>query len=180
MILLVGSSASGKTALSVLLREKYGLLKTVTYTTRKPRIGEKDGLDYHFVSKNLFNEMRSRNEFVETTDYNGNSYGSSKNEISDNKVLIVDPSGLKAYKMLRNPEIISFYLEASEESRINRMKERKDSPENIKARIENDKKVFSLAVEEECDFIIQTDDRSLEAIADEVYKKYQETLKAHS
>lgn len=176
MILLVGSSASGKTALSSSLRGKYGLLKTITYTTRTPRIGEKDGIDYHFVTKNAFHEMESKGEFVETTNYNGNSYGSSKKEIFDNKILIVDPSGLNAYKALHNSKIVSFYLEASESCRINRMKERKDSSENIRARISNDKKVFTQRVKESCDFIIQTDNRSLEAITSEVYNKYKEAL----
>lgn len=176
MILLVGSSASGKTALSVLLRKKYGLSKTITYTTRTPRIGEKDGVDYHFVSQALFEQMKNRNEFVETTAYNGHSYGSSKKDISDNKVLIVDPSGLEAYKALHNPKIVSFYLDASENTRINRMRERKDAIQNIEARINNDKKVFTQEVKESCDYLVETDNRSLDAIADEVYKKYQKIL----
>ena len=176
MILLVGASASGKTALSLILRKDFGLIKTVTYTTRKPRINEIDGVDYNFVSEEVFKAMDQDHDFVETTNYNGNHYGSAKKDISDNKVLIVDPFGLKAYKSLNNPSIVSFYLNANEATRVARMKERRDSDESIASRILNDEKVFTETVKKSCDFLIETENKSLEAIGQEVYRKYKETI----
>ena len=177
MILLVGASASGKTALSAFLRKEYNFTKTITYTTRKPRINEVNDVDYHFVSNKRFKDIKKNAEFVETTSYNGNLYGSAKSDVSDNKVLIVDPSGLLAYKALKNPTIVSFYLEADEETRIARMKERSDTKISIRARLENDKNVFTPAIKKECDYIVETDAKTLEEIAKEVLEKYMGVIR---
>ena len=48
MIILVGESASGKSTIEKILTEKYGYKKTISYTTRQPRDGEINGVNYHF------------------------------------------------------------------------------------------------------------------------------------
>jgi guanylate kinase len=53
MLILVGPSASGKTQIVKILREKYGLNKMVTYTSRTMRPGEKEGIDYFFLTKDF-------------------------------------------------------------------------------------------------------------------------------
>ena len=83
MLILVGPSASGKTEIAKLLDIKYHLTKVITHTTREKRINEKDDVDYHFVSKDDFLIMKINNEFVETTTYNNNYYGTSKKEIAE-------------------------------------------------------------------------------------------------
>ena len=49
MIVLIGESASGKSSIERCLVEDYGYNKIVSYTTRPPRAGEVDGIDYHFA-----------------------------------------------------------------------------------------------------------------------------------
>ena len=97
MLILVGPSASGKTEIAKLLDVKYHLTKIVTHTTREKRINEKDDIDYHFVSKDTFLNLKSNNEFVETTLYNNNYYGTSKKEIADNKCVVLDPQGAYSF-----------------------------------------------------------------------------------
>lgn len=143
MIVLVGPSASGKTEAAKLLYSIYGIKKVITHTTRPMRIGEKDDVDYHFVSKEEFLKLKEKNYFIETTLYNGNYYGTSKSEVSDNKVLIVDPNGVKSILSLNDPRIIIFRLNADSTTRFNRMIIRGDSIENIEQRISKDKVVFS-------------------------------------
>lgn len=143
MIVLVGPSASGKTEAAKLLYSIYGIKKVITHTTRPMRIGEKDDVDYHFVSKEEFLKLKEKNYFIETTLYNGNYYGTSKSEVSDNKVLIVDPNGVKSILSLNDPRIIIFRLNADSTTRFNRMIIRGDSIENIEQRISKDKDVFS-------------------------------------
>ena len=143
MIVLVGPSASGKTEAAKLLYSIYGIKKVITHTTRPMRIGEKDDVDYHFVSKEEFLKLKEKNYFIETTLYNGNYYGTSKSEVSDNKVLIVDPNGVKSILSLNDPRIIIFRLNADSTTRFNRMIIRGDSIENIEQRITKDKDVFS-------------------------------------
>ena len=118
MIILVGASASGKTEIAKILARKYGIAKAITHTTRPMRDGEKDGLDYFFVSKEDFQKLLAENFFVEMTLYNENYYGCSKSQVSDNRAVIVDPNGLKAFQKLNDASVISFLVVADEESAI--------------------------------------------------------------
>ena len=74
MILLVGASASGKTEIAKYLQAHYGIKKVITHTTRPMRSGERQDVDYHFVSKEQFDQLKKEDSFVETTHYNGNEY----------------------------------------------------------------------------------------------------------
>ncbi|MBO4541500.1 MAG: guanylate kinase, partial [Bacilli bacterium] len=131
MILLIGASASGKTEVAKLLKNLFGIKKAVTHTSRKPRPGEKDGIDYHFVSDEEFQSLYAEGKLLENTLYTGNHYGCSKAELSDDKCVILDPNGLKAFLAQNNPRLITFFLEASEETRRKRMAIRGDAPEAI-------------------------------------------------
>lgn len=177
MILLIGASASGKTEISKSLRKFFGIVKAITHTTRAPRNGEIDGVDYYFVSEEDFLQLEKKSFFVETTSYNGNHYGCSKGEIADDKAVVVDPEGLKSFLKLQDKSIVTFYLEASEETRIERMRKRGDSEENIAKRIENDKVAFSNEKVKDVDFVINTDNQTLKDLTDEVYKDYLSKLK---
>ena len=54
MIVLCGASASGKTVTALDLQQRYGLVKAITTTTREKRVGETDGVEYFFVTKEEF------------------------------------------------------------------------------------------------------------------------------
>ena len=102
MIILVGPSASGKTEIAKILIKEYGYQKFVTTTTRNIRINEKDNVDYHFINKDQFINKIKNDEFIEYVSYNDNFYGTEKKEIDKNKVLIVEPQGLKHFKTLND------------------------------------------------------------------------------
>lgn len=172
MIILVGASASGKTEIAKILARKYGIVKAITHTTRDMREGEKDGVDYFFVSKDRFAILAKQNAFVETTLYNGNNYGCSKSQVSDDKAVIVDPNGLKSFLALNDPRVITFYIEADESTRYQRMLSRGDSVTNALRRIENDKKDFNPENVVAVDHVIINQDTTLEEAADIVYRKY--------
>lgn len=178
MILLCGPSASGKTEVAKLLRLKYGIVKAITHTSRSPRVGEKDGVDYHFVSKEEFERLLGESCFVEHTFYNGNYYGCSKKEINDNKCVVVDPNGLKSFLALEDKSIVTFYLEASEKTREIRMHIRGDDNKDIARRIEGDRTDFAPKEIAPTDFLIETDNRGLEEITDDIYLKYRLSLKS--
>lgn len=176
MIVLVGPSASGKTEAAKLLYSIYGIKKVITHTTRPMRIGEKDDVDYHFVSKEEFLKLKEKNYFIETTLYNGNYYGTSKSEVADNKVLIVDPNGVKSILSLNDPRIIIFRLNADSTTRFNRMIIRGDSIENIEQRISKDKDVFSEDALSFKSINIDTEKMTLLEIAKFIYETYQYEL----
>ena len=176
MIILVGASASGKTEIAKYLAANYGIKKAITHTSREKREGEQDGIDYFFVPETIFLQMKSRYCFVETTYYNNHYYGCSKDQVADDRCVVVDPNGLKAFKALKSKRVISFLLRADEETRIERMRGRGDSEEDIAKRIQNDKEAFALSNVPQADFIIDTDSRPVEAIAKQIYALYKAEL----
>lgn len=177
MIILSGPSASGKTEVAKLLGIKYGLKKVITHTTRPKRFSEVNGVDYHFVTRDEFLELMKEDYFVETTLYNGNYYGTSKNEVGSEKVLIVDPNGLKIFTALNNRHIVSFYMLAKDDTRFNRMIMRGDSLDLAKKRIANDLIEFQTEKISGVDYYINTETNNIEQVTDLVYSLYQKKLK---
>ena len=176
MLILMGPSASGKTEVAKHLDKKYGLAKVVTHTTRAMRFGEQNNIDYHFVCKEDFLFMKNYNRFVETTFYNDNYYGTSKAEIADNKCVVLDPPGAKAFSELKDPSIFIVYLFSREKLREKRMYFRKDNESQIKGRLENDRITFA---DENVSFYtlkVDSDMYGIEDLADLIYQEYQKHL----
>lgn len=179
MIILVGPSASGKTEIANSLIENFNFSKFVTTTTRKKRVGEKDDVDYHFIKEESFLENIKDNKFIEYVIYNHNYYGTSKEEISLNKVLIVEPSGLLNFIKLNDPTIVSFYIDAPINLRKERMLARHDEINVINERLANDDKYFAPS-KKYVDFIIENDhnDLPIKAIATKIYNLYKEKIES--
>ena len=120
-----------------------------------------------------FERKIANGDFVEYTFYNGNLYGSTKDQIADNKCVVIDPAGLKSYIALNNPSIVTFYLECDEQTRRNRMIGRGDDPVKIESRILNDREAFKPENIAKVDYIIDSSkDNSVEEVTDEVYRLY--------
>ncbi len=174
MIILVGASASGKTEVSKILVRDYHYEKVVTYTTRPMRDAEINDIDYHFVSKEFFLEHINKGFFFETVLYNDNYYGTAKKDLNDNSVVILDPTGLNNYKSSGLPHLISFYLDAKEDVRRDRMIQRNDHPDLIEKRLKSDKEVFKLENIQAIDYLLEANYYRLNDIArmiNDIYKK---------
>ena len=79
LIIISSPSGAGKTTLARrLLAEFPDLSFSVSYTTRPPRVGERNGVDYYFVSPDEFDRMIERDEFAEWAQVHGNRYGTSR------------------------------------------------------------------------------------------------------
>ncbi|KGA93028.1 Guanylate kinase [Leptospirillum ferriphilum] len=77
-------SGAGKTSLcKEIARKSSWIHYSVSYTTRSPRPGEKNGIDYTFVTKDQFQEMQANNHFIESAEVYGNFYGTSLRTIED-------------------------------------------------------------------------------------------------
>jgi guanylate kinase len=107
-----GPSGAGKnTAINHLLAKTPGLVYSVSHTTRTPRPGERDGVDYHFVSSAEFGRLVSQGEFVEHVVYLGDEYGTSKGELARlatkgfDIVLNIDVQGAATLRRVGVPEI---------------------------------------------------------------------------
>jgi guanylate kinase len=172
MIVLMGASASGKTEVAKMLGTLFSVKKVVTHTTREMRVNEENGRDYHFVTKEEFKRLEANDYFVETVEYNGNFYGTSKDEIAMNKVLIIEPTGLKPIKSLNSDHIVVFFMQASRAVRRKRMINRGDNPKIATERILIDDAKFNPKNIEGIDFTIDSEHQNVKEIAIEVYEKY--------
>lgn len=86
MIVFSGPSGAGKGTLKNMYMKDYGnkTYFSVSATTRSPRPGEIDGIDYHFVTKDKFEEMIAQNEFLEWAFVHGEYYGTPKQRAYEN------------------------------------------------------------------------------------------------
>jgi guanylate kinase len=176
MLVLLGPSASGKTESAKIMINRYPISRVVTCTTREKRVNEIDGFDYHFFTVDEFKKLEKEDYFVETAEYNHNLYGTPRNELGDNKFIILEPQGLKSFIELKPCKIVAIFLRTEENIRISRMKERKDKQKDIMKRIESDRKDFDLNKIEGLDLIIDTSNKSLAHVADLIYSNYQKIL----
>lgn len=177
MLILIGPSASGKTESAKIMINRYPISRVVTCTTRPKRINEIDGFDYYFLSEEEFHQKKNENYFAETAEYNGYCYGTPLREIADDKLIILEPQGLHSFLNLKMESIVSIYLKTSEACRIERMRQRKDAEKNIKSRIASDRIDFDLSKIEGLDLVIDTTDRKLSELADDIYDNYLRILK---
>ena len=83
-MVVVGPSGAGKGTLVKVITDKFpdkfGF--SVSYTTRKPREGEQDGVHYNFVEKAKFQEMIEQEQFIEYCQVHDNMYGTAKSQIT--------------------------------------------------------------------------------------------------
>jgi len=177
MIILIGPSASGKTEIAKILLKKYHIQKVITHTTRPIRPTEIQDVDYHFVDEATFNNLQQHNAFVETTSYNQFLYGTSFKELGEDKVLIVDPNGLYAFQALKNPRFMTFFIEASEITRINRMLTRGQDLAFAKQRIAFDQSSFKEITSSSTHFVINNERITIEEATDQIIQLYKKTLK---
>lgn len=123
IVLLVGVSGAGKDSIKHLLLKTGRYHHIVSHTTRLIRenggVMERDGVEYHFITKDRAGEMLRNHEFIEANSYGGNVYGTSIAEIQkaydDGKIAITDleVQGVAEYKAISQTVIAVFILPPS-------------------------------------------------------------------
>lgn len=116
-IIISSPSGAGKTTITkkILKKIKKSHL-SISCTTRKPREGEKNGVDYYFVSKKKFINLKKNNKFLENAKVYDNLYGTLKSQvlkkIKENNIVLfdVDWQGARAIKKKLNNNCYSFFL----------------------------------------------------------------------
>ena len=149
LIGICGKSGTGKSSI-VKEMQKLGYKKVITDTTRPPRVGEENGVDYYFDTNEEFDEILNDGNFIEVTSYtvaNGElwRYGTSRvqlQEAGENAVIILNPDGVKAFREQVIP-ITIVYVESNEDIILRRLKLRGDSVDEIERRMKADNEDFA-------------------------------------
>lgn len=128
IVVISGPSGAGKnTVYDELLKMDPGIAQTVSATTRKPREGEINGIDYYFISVADFEERVADGEFIEYVKYGDNYYGTLKSEVKrladaqKTVVLIIDVIGALNFKKIFPEAVTVFLLPPSEEELKHRL-----------------------------------------------------------
>ncbi|MDD5415902.1 MAG: hypothetical protein PHE48_02750 [Candidatus Daviesbacteria bacterium] len=171
LVVLTGKTASGKdTVMAKLLSRFPGFERVITTTSRHLRPGEKNGVDYNFISEPDFREKIDKGDFIEYVEYGGNLYGTEKSQITNNlhKNLIwrIDPSRAGqirkfikdsfepnlAEDLLKKVKVI--YLTVNDDVVLTRLKKRGLREEEIAKRMSEDAK-FWQEFKDSYDFVVE-------------------------
>lgn len=116
LLIVAAPSGAGKTTLvRGLLEQDGGVELSVSYTTRAPREGERDGVAYHFVDVPRFEALRDSGEFIEWAHVHGNYYGTSRSWLAGrlaagrDVVLEIDWQGARQVRALF-PEAVGIFI----------------------------------------------------------------------
>ncbi|MDH5648443.1 MAG: guanylate kinase [Gammaproteobacteria bacterium] len=141
LIILSAPSGGGKSSLAKALREANANISvSVSHTTRAPRPGEVDGVDYHFVTPEAFQTMVQAGDFLEYAKVFDNYYGTSRaaveTELAQGKhvLLDIDWQGMREIKAQWADAISIFILPPSKEALEQRLRGRGQDSEEIIAR----------------------------------------------
>ena len=169
MIVLVGESASGKSSIEKYLVNNYGYSKVVSYTTRQPRDGEINGIDYHFITKSEFRRLKEQGFFAETAVYNGWYYGTAKEDCTNDKIVVLTPHGLRQIKKISDIDVMSFYINVPRRDRLIKILQRGDNIEEAYRRSLSDVGQFD-GIDDEVDYVIDNIgyEKSIMEMAEEV------------
>ena len=147
IFLIVGCSGSGKTTITEQLEQKYGLKSIQSYTTRKPRYEGETG--HIFISDEEFDKLT---DMVAYTEFAGNRYCATAEQVENNDLYIIDPKGIeffmKSYKGSKTPKVI--FISSNLTTRYERMvgraetkgKSHQEAIESSLTRIVNDAEEF--------------------------------------
>tara|TARA_Y100001970_G_scaffold159224_1_gene194770 strand:+ start:4601 stop:5224 length:624 start_codon:yes stop_codon:yes gene_type:complete len=139
LIVISAPSGTGKTTVvKKLMEQSTNLVASVSFTTRKMRENEKEGLDYFFVCEKTFAKMIQNDDFLEYATVFGNFYGTEKKSVSDslkkgvNVILEIDWQGALQIKSRMPSCVMIFLIPPSKEVLLARLKNRgTDSDQEI-------------------------------------------------
>jgi len=164
LYIISAPSGAGKTSLvKALLERLSGVVVSVSHTTRAPRPGEQDGVDYHFIDKDEFERLVERGEFLEHAQVFDNDYGTRRAtvlerlEADEDVILEIDWQGARQVSAAFPEAVRIFILPPSREALLERLTTRgEDSDEVIGRRMAD--AINEMSRYDEYDYLIFNDD----------------------
>ena len=151
-LIILGPSGVGKDTIINMFLKKYPEIfyKLVSFTTRKIREGEKEGIDYFYITKEKFQEKKNENKLIGIQEYNDNFYASDKSKLDElmnkgEKIIILNYNIETANKVKDELDFNCIaILPPSEDELRNRLKHRGTKPEEMEKRMKNSLKEMKL------------------------------------
>lgn len=164
LIVVSGPSGAGKsTVISRVMEADKSVIFSVSATTRKPREGERDGVDYYFTDFEHFHQMIEKDELLEHAQYVENYYGTPKAPVVsnlENGLSVLFDIEVQGAMQIRNrcPDAILIFVIPSDFSQIEKRLHARgtDSEEKIRQRIETARFEYSMALN--YDYIVINDE----------------------
>lgn len=167
ILVLSSPSGGGKTTIArALLTARENLGFSISATTRAPRSGEKDGVDYHFLTVDEFVERRERGEFLEWAEYSGNLYGTLEAEVERvlgegrHVVLDIEIEGAKQVREHRSDVASIFVLPPSADVLVKRLVGREQDGADTRVRARLERAMEEVREASEYDYVVVNDDRT--------------------
>jgi guanylate kinase len=144
-LIILGPSGVGKDTIINMLLKKYPdiFYKLPSYTTRPKRKGEKEGVDYFYITKEKFEVKRNQNKLIGIQEYNGNFYASDKSKLNElmnkgDKIIILNYN-IETANKVKDELDFNFIaiLPPCEDELRNRLKNRGTNPEELEKRMQN-------------------------------------------
>jgi guanylate kinase len=175
LVVLSGPSGVGKDAVLARMRKLgHPFHYVVTATTRPKRASEKDGVDYHFLSRKDFQQMINKHQFLEWANVYGNYYGVPKDEISSalsngvDAIVRVDIQGAASIKEILPNAVFIFLMPPSVEELEKRLRKRhSESSANLALRLERAKEEMKKL--QLFDYVITSRQNRLNEVVSQIY-----------
>ena len=171
LFVISGASGVGKsTVLAQVMARREDLRFSVSATTRAPRPGETNGINYYFVSKEKFQEMIAQDAFLEYDAHMDNYYGTPKEQLEEKLLtgsVILDIEPVGAFNVRRNcPDaVLIFIAPPSMEELERRLRSRGDTGEE-QIRLRLDRAVWEMEQSAQYNYVVINGD--VETCADEI------------
>lgn len=165
LFVISAPSGTGKTTLlKKVMAELPGMVFSISHTTREPRPGEKNGVDYHFVSRQEFESMIAQQLFIEYAEVHGNIYGTSSGSVEQqlaqgvDVVLDIDVQGGSILRESKKIEAVQIFVAPPNLTELEkRLRGRgTESEEKVQLRLKNAK--MEMAAASEYDYLMVNDD----------------------
>lgn len=175
LLIVSGAAGTGKgTVNGMLLRDYPNFAFSVSATTRAPRPGEVDGREYHFLTREEFEEQIKNDGVIEYTEYCGNYYGTLKSELKKleegkNLILEIEVEGAMNIKRLYPESVAVFILPPDYDTLKNRLVNRgTNTPEDIENRMKRALEEFILV--NQYDYAVVNHDGKAAEAAQAIYE----------